>query len=135
MEFSMTEDTKSINAAHFWIGRNFLPVPVNAVSKRPYNSDDPGGRHREALRITAKTAAHYFSSARQNIGVLLGDKYGSADVDCDCLEAITAAHELLPETGMIFGRQSKPSSHFFYRYRLLLTLYLLIHGVFLKVLS
>jgi hypothetical protein len=47
--------------------------------------------------------------------VLLGDKFGSADVDCDCSEAITAARELLPETGLIFGRQSKPFSHFFYR--------------------
>jgi len=35
-------------------------------------------------------------------------------VDCDCPEAITAARELLPETGLIFGRQSKPFSHFFY---------------------
>lgn len=45
----------------------------------------------------------------------MGDKFGSTDVDCDCLEASTAARELLPETGMIFGRQSKPFSHFFYR--------------------
>jgi len=36
-------------------------------------------------------------------------------VDCDCPEAITAAREFLPETGLIFGRQSKPFSHFFYR--------------------
>ncbi|MEJ7605648.1 MAG: hypothetical protein WKF37_05145 [Bryobacteraceae bacterium] len=33
-------------------------------------------------------------------------------MDCDCPEAITAARELLPETGLIFGRQSKPFSHF-----------------------
>jgi hypothetical protein len=44
----------------------------------------------------------------------LGDKYGSTDVDCDCPEAITAARELLPETGLIFGRQSKPFSHYLY---------------------
>lgn len=60
-------------------------------------------------------APQYFNGKPQNIGLHLGDKYGSADVDCDCAEAITAARDLLPETGMIFGRQSKPFSHFFYR--------------------
>jgi hypothetical protein len=45
----------------------------------------------------------------------LGDKFGSTDVDCDCPEASRAARKLLPETGLIFGRQSKPFSHFFYR--------------------
>jgi hypothetical protein len=60
-------------------------------------------------------APQYFNSHPQNIGVLLGDKTGSTDVDCDCPEAIAAARELLPETGLIFGRQSKPFSHFFYR--------------------
>ena len=59
------------------------------------------------------------STARRGItrrkGLLLGDRFGSTDVDCDSPEAITAARELLPETGLIFGRQSKPFSHYFYR--------------------
>lgn len=36
-------------------------------------------------------------------------------MDCDSAESIHTARELLPETGLIFGRQSKPFSHFFYR--------------------
>ena len=54
-------------------------------------------------------APQYFNGKPQNIGLRLGDKYGSADVDCDCAEAITAARDLLPETGMIFGGTLNPS--------------------------
>jgi uncharacterized protein DUF5906/bifunctional DNA primase/polymerase-like protein len=37
------------------------------------------------------------------------------DVDLDCAEAIAAAKELLPNTGLVHGRSSKPSSHFWFR--------------------
>jgi len=97
-----------INAAIAWIQRGFLPVPVPHRSKRPVLTAW------QKLEITIHAVTQYFSEVPQNIGVLLGDKSGSADVDCDCPEAITAARELLPETGLIFGRQSKPFSHFFY---------------------
>ena len=32
-----------------------------------------------------------------------------------CLDAITAARELLSESGLIFGRKSERFSHYFYR--------------------
>jgi hypothetical protein len=90
--------------------KGFSPVPVPHRSKRPVLKEW------QRLEITTESGIRNISTARQqNIGVHLGDKYGSADVDCDCPEAITAARELLPETGLIFGRQSKPFSHFFYR--------------------
>ena len=41
-------------------------------------------------------APQYFNGKPQNIGLHLGDKYGSADVDCDCPEAIVAARESAP---------------------------------------
>jgi P4 family phage/plasmid primase-like protien len=98
-----------LEAARDWAQRGFFPVPV------PYRSKKPVLEGWQRLGITADAAPQYFGDQPQNIGVLLGDKYGSTDVDCDCPEAITAARELLPETGMIFGRQSKPFSHYFYR--------------------
>jgi len=98
-----------LDAAITWIQKGFSPVPVPHRSKRPVLKEW------QRLEITTEGASQYFNGASQNIGVLLGDKFGSADVDCDCPEAITAARELLPETGLIFGRQSKPFSHFFYR--------------------
>ncbi|HEY7339186.1 MAG TPA: phage/plasmid primase, P4 family [Bryobacteraceae bacterium] len=98
-----------LEAAIAWIRQGFSPVPVPNRSKRPVLNGW------ERLEISADVASQYFSGAPQNIGLLLGDKFGSTDVDCDCPEAITAARVLLPETGLIFGRQSKPFSHYFYR--------------------
>ena len=98
-----------LDAAITWIQQGFSPVPIPHRSKRPILQGW------ERLEITIEAAPEHFNGAAQNIGVLLGDKFGSTDVDCDCTEAITAARELLPETGLIFGRQSKPFSHFFYR--------------------
>jgi hypothetical protein len=102
-------DMTPLDAAITWIRQGFSPVPVPHRSKRPVLKEW------QRLEITIEGASQYFNGASQNIGVLLGDKFGSTDVDCDCPEAITAARELLPETGLIFGRQSKPFSHFFYR--------------------
>lgn len=111
----MNEDTRPLEAALFWTNRSFLPVPVRYRAKTPYNPDDPKGRNWQNLRITAENAAQYFDGAPQNVGVILGDAYGSADVDLDCLEAVGAAPHFLPGTGMKFGRASKPASHWFYR--------------------
>jgi Bifunctional DNA primase/polymerase, N-terminal len=91
------------------IRKGFSPVPV------PYRSKKPVLDAWQQLEITVETAPAYFGNPALNIGVLLGDKFGSADVDCDCAEAIGAARELLPETGIKFGRQSKPFSHYLYR--------------------
>lgn len=92
-----------------WIGRGFLPVPIPFRSKRAVIEGWP------SLRIGRADVAQYFDGAPQNVGVLLGAPYGSADIDADCPEAVTAAAILAPETGLIFGRQSKPGSHRFYR--------------------
>ena len=84
-----------------------MPIPYR--TKRPVLTDW------ERLEITIDNASQYFNGRVGNIGVFQGDKYGSADADCDCPEAITAGRALFPETGLIFGRESKPFSHFFYR--------------------
>lgn len=98
-----------LDAAIAWIGRGFCPVPI------PHGSKKPVLHGWERLEITRDVASQYFSDHPQNVGVLMGDNFGSTDVDCDCVEAVAAARELLPDTGLIFGRQSKPFSHFFYR--------------------
>jgi hypothetical protein len=51
-----------------------------------------------------------------NVGVRLGEASDwRADCDMDSPEAAKAGDILLPRTGKISGRASKPSSHFFYR--------------------
>lgn len=50
-----------------------------------------------------------------NIGVKLGSVSGGlVDIDLDCEEANILAHSFLPQTELIFGRQSTPSSHWLY---------------------
>ena len=98
-----------LEGAKAWAARGFFPVPIPYREKKPIAEGWPN------LRITADTAGQYFNSSKQNVGVLLGDDYGAADVDCDCPEAIWLAKALLPETGLIFGRQSKRHSHWFFR--------------------
>ena len=90
----------SLDAALAWVRKGFLPVHVPHRSKRPVVDEW------QRLEITADTVRQYFNGLPQNVGLLMGDKFGSTDVDCDCVEAITAARDLLPETSLIFGRQS-----------------------------
>ncbi len=98
-----------LQAAENWLARGFHPVPV------PFRGKAPVLDAWQKLRITKNDLHQYFDGAPQNLGVLLGDERGSADIDCDCLESVAAAVELAPATGLVFGRASKPASHYFYR--------------------
>ena len=98
-----------IEAARDWLARGFLPVPVPFREKGPVEDDW------QKLRLRAEDLPRYFNSQPQNIGILLGEEAGTADIDCDCLEAVAAAVEFAPPTRMRFGRHSKPASHYIYR--------------------
>ena len=99
-----------LEAAIAWIRQGLLSRAHSAPDLRGQSS-----RVGKSWKSTMESASQYFNALSQNIGVLLGDRFGSTDVDCDCPEAIAAARELLPETGLIFGRRSKPFSHYLYR--------------------
>ena len=99
----------TLQAADIYVTRGLLPIPIPAREKAPKIEGWPD------LRLRAADLPRYFNGAASNIGLLLGDDYGTADVDLDCREALAVAGELLPDTAMIFGRQSKPASHYFYR--------------------
>jgi len=96
-------------AGEFYIDRGLRPIPIPTREKAPRIDNWP------SLILTKLDLPQYFNGAPSNLGVILGDDYGTADVDLDCTEALAAAPELLPETAMVFGRQSKPASHYFYR--------------------
>ncbi len=105
----MAFTTNTLEAARWWVSHGFWPVPIPSRSKKPEGDGWPD------LRIDETNVRQYFNGRPLNIGVLLGDKYNSADVDLDCPEALAVAHAFLPPTGMIFGRKSKPASHWIYR--------------------
>jgi len=66
------------------------------------------------LRASIEYLPNLFHDGPQNLGLILGDDSGLADVDCDTVEAIVAACILLPLTKMVHGRSSKRASHYFF---------------------
>lgn len=93
-----------------WIRKhNFRPVPLHHQSKaaliRDYISLDYQPPSDDLWR-------------RDNYGVgcVTGPAHkGPVDIDLDCIEAIKLAPFFLPHTPAIFGRKSKPRSHYIYR--------------------
>jgi putative DNA primase/helicase len=93
-------------AARDYISRGWQPVPIPSKSKSPKITAW------QTLSVTEANVDQYFSD-KGNIGIILGVD-GMTDIDLDCAEAVTAGRHLLPPTGMVFGRVSKPSSHYCY---------------------
>jgi virulence-associated protein E/bifunctional DNA primase/polymerase-like protein len=104
--------TSAADAAAFYVGLGILPVPVAFQGKKPKGNDW------EKLRIDATSVSSYFNGHPQNIGALLGvsalGNSGLTDVDLDAPEALAVASAFLPDTKFVFGRTSKPASHWLY---------------------
>jgi hypothetical protein len=107
--FTGLNSATPLDAAMRYVEERLHPIPVPHRTKRPILDGWPD------LRLTLADIPKYFSSAPKNIGIILGDETGIADVDCDTIEAVIAARLFLPKTGMVFGRASKRASHYFYR--------------------
>lgn len=99
----MSDET--IAAALDYRRRGWRVVPIPAGQKGPR---EKGWQDRDMglAEIPQRFAAGC------NVGVILGSRSGElVDADLDCLEALGLADIYLPETGAIFGRPSKPRSH------------------------
>jgi putative DNA primase/helicase len=93
-----------------YIDHGFSPVPI------PYKTKAPIIKGWTKLSITAENLAAYFDAAPTNIGILTGEPSGGlVDIDLDDLDALKFAPWFLPRTHCIFGRQSKPRSHWIYQ--------------------
>ena len=88
-------------------GWQVVPIPAGQKARRI--------REWQMMRLTEAEAVKCFNGAG-NIGIILGQASGGfVDIDLDCPEAIQFAQSLLPTTQSIFGRISKPRSHWLYR--------------------
>jgi len=94
-------------AARAYAEAGFAPIPV------PFRAKKPELTGWQKLRLKPEDVPHHFNGVAMNVGLLLAD--GLTDVDLDCGEAIAAAPEFLPPTPFLFGRPSKPRSHWSYR--------------------
>jgi hypothetical protein len=86
--------------------RGFVPLFYQEGTKGPTEPGWPERRY--SPEELAQAGGH-------NVGLLTGSASGGlTDVDLDCPEALALAPYFLPETGMLFGRRSKPNSHRMY---------------------
>lgn len=108
----MAQDERNLlEAARWYLGRGYAPIPIPAGSKVPVL------KGWQALRLAEDELPRHFNGAPTsgNIGLLLGEPSGwLVDVDLDCEEAISLAGQYLPPTGATSGRPGKPGSHWWY---------------------
>lgn len=98
------------DAALDYLARGWAPIPIPLRSKNP---NRPGW---EQERLTDADIHREFSGAPRNIGVLLGEPSGwLIDIDLDHETTVRLAPSYLPPTDAVFGRLSKPRSHWLYR--------------------
>ncbi len=93
-----------------WARRlGFKPVPLFPKSKAAIFKDyaQPGYQPPDD---------DFWRKSDYGIGLVTGPKAsGPVDVDLDCDEAVMFAPLFLPPTPAVFGRKSKPASHYLYR--------------------
>lgn len=106
----MTNDIYLPQLVSDYIDNGFAPIPVRYKSKQPVSKGWPD------LRISYDDIPTYFNGDCINIGILTGEaSKGLVDVDIDDATALRFAPWFLPETKCVFGRASKPKSHWVYR--------------------
>ena len=96
-------------AALEYVNRGLSPIPV------PFKQKGPQTVRWQNLRLEKADISKYFGQNPLNVGVLNGEPSGGLiDVDLDAPEAVMLASYFLPDTGSIFGRESKRQSHRLY---------------------
>jgi len=97
-----------LHSARKYIRRHWKVVPI-----RP-NKKVPRRKEWQNERIKESEISDYFREG-DNIGILWGKpSHWVIDVDLDCNEAVALAPSFLPETGRVYGRESRQSSHYVY---------------------
>lgn len=93
-----------------WVRKQgFRPVPLRKRSKAALDEKyvDPNYKPQDDSLWTGRDLG---------VGVVTGPRHGGpVDVDLDCAEAVFFAARFLPQTSAVFGRPSKPRSHYLYR--------------------
>src|SRR5215208_427635 len=98
-----------LHMALSYLRRGWMPLPVLFKSKNPNRA---GWQH---FSVSENELPAHFNGKQQNVGVLLGEpSAGLIDVDLDCTESLVLADYFLPAGNAIFGRISRPRSHYLY---------------------
>ena len=109
----MASSAKVIDTLAWIREQDFKPIPLVFKSKAIHTEKTNN------LNLNEQTIAddlwHNQNAAPLNIGVITGiQTNGPLDVDLDCSEAAALAPYFLPSGSVIFGRKSRPNSHYLY---------------------
>ena len=97
------------HSARKYIRRHWKVVPVRSNEKVPR---EKGWQNQ---RIKESEIPESFNN-NDNIGILWGKpSHWLCDVDLDCEEAVVLAPSFLPRTDRVYGRESRPASHYLYQ--------------------
>ena len=97
----------ALEIAKQYCEEGLYPIPVQYKGKTPTVPDWTN------IKVTPDNVKQYFNGKETNIGILLGD--GLIDIDIDDERLLGLAKDILPPSGLVFGRVSKPSSHYLYK--------------------
>jgi putative DNA primase/helicase len=101
-------DNRPLHFAKLYHDAGYSPIPVMPRSKQPVHSAWP------ELQLGAQELSAHFDS-NHNVGIVLGNPSSELiDVDIDDTNALLFARYFLPYTKFVFGRKSKPASHYIY---------------------
>jgi len=108
---SSTEKSKRdvLRFARKYIRRHWKVVPIRPKEKVPKRKDW------QNTRIKESEVSDYFREG-DNIGIIWGEpSHWAVDADLDCKEAVALAPNFLPETDRVYGRETRPTSHYLYK--------------------
>jgi len=98
-----------LHSARKYIWHHWKVVPIRPKEKVPRRKDW------QKQLIPESEIQDYFNDG-DNIGILWGKpSHGLVDVDLDCNEAVALAPRFLPKTGRVYGRETRPTSHYLYQ--------------------
>jgi hypothetical protein len=99
-------------AAHY-LDLGYIPIPIPRTGRCKAPTLDRW----QDLRPSPQDLNSLFPTGQAlNVGLLLGEPSGGLiDIDLDAAAAVAAGPILLPSTGWVSGRASKPRSHWWYR--------------------
>ena len=97
-----------LRSARKYSQRRWKVVPIPPKKKAPRR------KGWQKLRIKESEMPDYFH-AGDNIGILWGKpSHWLVDADLDCKEAVGLAPSFLPKTRRVYGRETRPDSHYLY---------------------
>jgi hypothetical protein len=99
----------ALDVARWWTAHGYYVIPVPPQQKAPILQEW------EQFRLGLDDLPAHFANPKMNVGALLGEPNGNCDADLDCTETLSTWPMFALYTGLIFGRPSKPRSHYFYR--------------------